>query len=97
MELVKHLDDLGISLNTTLSEFIKSIEGCKLPKGTFFSGTVHFSDLPPALVQGEVQGVIGYIAGDMLIDMTLTSVDMPTRWTCSFRTWQGVPKWIERK
>lgn len=97
MELVKHLNDIKIPLNTTLPEFIKSIEGCKLPKGTFFSGTVYFKDLPFHLMQGEIQGVIGYLGEELLIDMTLTSVDMPNRWTCTYRSKHGTPKWIERK
>ena len=97
MELVKHLDDLDIPLSTTLPEFIKSVEKRKLPKGTFISGTVSFRDLPPPLVQGEIQGVIGYIIGDLLIDLTLTSVDVPNRWTCTYRSNRGTPKWVERK
>ena len=44
-----------------------------------------------------VQGVIGDIIGDMLLDMNLTSTDMSTRCTCTYRTGHRAPKWIERK
>jgi hypothetical protein len=98
MAKVVHLDDLGINLSSSLADFISALAKCQLEKGTFFSGTVAFSDRPSQLVQGEVQGVIGYIVGDLLIDMTLTSVEMPNRWTCSYRTGAvNPPKWIERK
>jgi hypothetical protein len=97
MAKVVHLDDLGINTRLSLADFVSAIKKLQLEKGTFFSGTVYFSDLPPGLVQAEIQGVIGYIIGDLLIDMTLTSVDLPSRWTCSYRTGQGTPKWIERK
>ena len=98
MELVVHLDNLkNVDTHSTLEKFISTLESCKLSKGTFFSGTVYFKGLPGGLSQAEIQGVIGYIVGDMLIDMTLTSVDVTTRWTCSYRTHYGEPKWIERK
>lgn len=72
---VVHLDDLKVNTRDTLKQFIATLASCKLEKGTYFSGTVHMKDLPTGLRQAEVQGVIG----DMLLDMTLTSTDMPTQ------------------
>jgi hypothetical protein len=99
MASIVHLDEVaGVNIRATTNDFVDSLRGCKLPKGTFFSGTVYFTDFPAGsgLVQAEIQGVIGDIIGDMLIDMTLTSVDMTKRWTCSFRTGHGKVQWIER-
>ncbi|WP_074435135.1 hypothetical protein [Bacteroides timonensis] len=94
---VVHLDDLKVNTHDTLKQFIATLAGCKLEKGTYFSGTVYMKDLPTGLVQAEVQGVVGYIIGDMLLDMTLTSTDKSTRWTCTYRTGHGIPEWVERK
>lgn len=92
-----HVDDLNVDIHSTLKEFIATLENCKLKKGTYFSGTIYLKGLPANLRQAEVQGVIGYIAGDMLLDMTLTSTDTTSRWTCTYRTHYGEPKWVERK
>lgn len=92
-----HLDDLKVDIYSTLKQFIATLESCKLKKGTYFSGTIHLKDLPANLRQAEVQGVIGYIAGNMLLDMTLTSTDTTSRWTCTYRTNYREPKWVERK
>lgn len=98
MGTVIHLDDLkSVDVHSTLSQFVSTLENCNLSKGTFFSGTIYLRDLPSNLVQAEVQGVIGFIAGDMLLDMTMTSTDCTSRWTCTHRTRYGEPKWIERK
>lgn len=94
---VVHLDNLKVDTRGTLKQFIATLADCKLEKGTYFSGTVHMKDLPTGLIQAEVQGVVGYIIGDMLLDMTLTSTDVSTRWTCTYRTGYGEPAWAERK
>ena len=94
---VVHLDDLKVDKEGTLKQFIATLVSCKLEKGTYFSGSVCLKDLPPRLTRAEVQGVIGYIGRNMLLDMTLTSTDTSTRWTCTCWDDCKEPKWVERK
>ena len=94
---VVHLDDLKVNTRGTLKQFIDSLINCKLEKGTYFSGSICLTDLPPQVSRAEVQGVIGYIGGDMLLDMTLTSTDTSIRWNCTCWGHCREPKWVERK
>lgn len=94
---VVHLDDLKVNTRGTLKQFIDTLINCKLEKGTYFSGSICLTDLPPQVSRAEVQGVIGYINGNMLLDMTLTSTDTSIRWNCTCWGHCREPKWVERK
>lgn len=94
---VFHLDNLNVDTRSSLKQFVTSLANCRLEKGSLFSGTVYMKDLPADMYQAEVQGVIGYHADRMLVDMTLTSLARSSRWTCSCKIGVTEPKWVERK
>nr|WP_320059087.1 hypothetical protein [uncultured Bacteroides sp.] len=81
----------GVVTNSTLKKFIGSLVALNLEKGTFFSGTVSFTDFPASMSTAEVHGIL---FDSSLIDLTLTSTNVaPYRWTCSCWTNDSNPQW----
>lgn len=96
MAKIVSLSELSkVKTNATLKEFINSLVDLNLEKGTFFSGTVRFTDFPAKMSTAEIQGVI---FDKTLIDLTLTSTNVsPYRWTCSCWTNEPNPQWKAAK
>lgn len=96
MAKIVSLSELSsVKTNGTLKEFINSLVASNLEKGSFFSGTVRFTDFPARMSTAEIQGVL---FDPTLIDLTLTSTDVsPYRWTCSCWTNRGNPQWKPAK